>query len=150
MHYNGCNYLSMLGLKLNHVSKRGHWSHTSICHDINQFLLYESYLYNDNPYHTKYIPFTLKHAPVGQILLQPVQNFICENIPQNKGRVLPSLMGHITLMTISQTTLLVPLLQIIASHFEYGCRMFESLNIHIILITDAWNQAWFDHQQYNQ
>ena len=23
--YNGCNYLSMLGLKLNHVSKRGHW-----------------------------------------------------------------------------------------------------------------------------
>ena len=23
MHYNGCNYLSMLGLKLNHVSKRG-------------------------------------------------------------------------------------------------------------------------------
>ena len=23
-HYNGCNYLSMLGLKLNHVSKRGH------------------------------------------------------------------------------------------------------------------------------
>ena len=26
MHYNGCNYLSMLGLKLNHVSKRGHRS----------------------------------------------------------------------------------------------------------------------------
>ena len=26
MHYNGCDYLSMLGLKLNHVSKRGHWS----------------------------------------------------------------------------------------------------------------------------
>ena len=25
IHYNGCNYLSMLGLKLNHVSKRGHW-----------------------------------------------------------------------------------------------------------------------------
>ena len=25
MHNNGCNYLSMLGLKLNHVSKRGHW-----------------------------------------------------------------------------------------------------------------------------
>ena len=25
-HYNGCNYLSMLGLKLIHVSKRGHWS----------------------------------------------------------------------------------------------------------------------------
>ena len=24
MVYNGCNYLSMLGLKLNHVSKRGH------------------------------------------------------------------------------------------------------------------------------
>ena len=24
-HYNGCDYLSMLGLKLNHVSKRGHW-----------------------------------------------------------------------------------------------------------------------------
>ena len=24
MHYNGCDYLSMLGLKLNHVSKRGH------------------------------------------------------------------------------------------------------------------------------
>ena len=24
--YNGCNYFSMLGLKLNHVSKRGHWS----------------------------------------------------------------------------------------------------------------------------
>ena len=23
-HYKGCNYLSMLGLKLNHVSKRGH------------------------------------------------------------------------------------------------------------------------------
>ena len=23
--YNGCNYLSMLGLKLNHVSKRGPW-----------------------------------------------------------------------------------------------------------------------------
>ena len=23
-HYNGCNYLSMLGLKSNHVSKRGH------------------------------------------------------------------------------------------------------------------------------
>ena len=23
--YNGCNYLSMLGLKVNHVSKRGHW-----------------------------------------------------------------------------------------------------------------------------
>ena len=23
--YNGCNYLSMLGLKLNHVSKRGYW-----------------------------------------------------------------------------------------------------------------------------
>ena len=23
-HYNGCDYLSMLGLKLNHVSKRGH------------------------------------------------------------------------------------------------------------------------------
>ena len=23
--YNGCNYLSMLGLKLIHVSKRGHW-----------------------------------------------------------------------------------------------------------------------------
>ena len=23
---NGCNYLSMLGLKLNHVSKRGHWA----------------------------------------------------------------------------------------------------------------------------
>ena len=26
MHYNGCNYLSMVGLKLNHVSKRGHKS----------------------------------------------------------------------------------------------------------------------------
>ena len=26
MPYNGCNYLSMLGLKLNHVSKRGSWS----------------------------------------------------------------------------------------------------------------------------
>ena len=25
MHYNGCNYISILGLKLNHVSKRGHW-----------------------------------------------------------------------------------------------------------------------------
>ena len=25
MHYNGCDYLSMLGLKLNHVIKRGHW-----------------------------------------------------------------------------------------------------------------------------
>ena len=25
-HYNGCNYLSMLGLKLIHVSKRGYWS----------------------------------------------------------------------------------------------------------------------------
>ena len=25
-YYNGCNYLSMLGLKLNHVSKRGPWS----------------------------------------------------------------------------------------------------------------------------
>ena len=25
MHSDGCNYLSMLGLKLNHVSKRGHW-----------------------------------------------------------------------------------------------------------------------------
>ena len=24
IHYNGCNYLSMLGLKLNHVSKSGH------------------------------------------------------------------------------------------------------------------------------
>ena len=24
MHYNGCNYLSMLGLKFNHLSKRGH------------------------------------------------------------------------------------------------------------------------------
>ena len=24
-HYNGCNYLSMMGLKLSHVSKRGHW-----------------------------------------------------------------------------------------------------------------------------
>ena len=24
--YQACNYLSMLGLKLNHVSKRGHWS----------------------------------------------------------------------------------------------------------------------------
>ena len=24
MHHNGCNYLSMLGLKLNHVNKRGH------------------------------------------------------------------------------------------------------------------------------
>ena len=24
MHHNGCNHLSMLGLKLNHVSKRGH------------------------------------------------------------------------------------------------------------------------------
>ena len=23
--YNGCDYLSLLGLKLNHVSKRGHW-----------------------------------------------------------------------------------------------------------------------------
>ena len=23
--YNGCNYLSILGLKLNHVSKRGYW-----------------------------------------------------------------------------------------------------------------------------
>ena len=27
MLYNGCNYLSMLGLKLNHVSKRGHWGY---------------------------------------------------------------------------------------------------------------------------
>ena len=27
MVYNGCNYLSMLGLKLNHVSKRGHSRH---------------------------------------------------------------------------------------------------------------------------
>ena len=26
-HYNGCNYLSMLGLKLIHVSKRGYWCH---------------------------------------------------------------------------------------------------------------------------
>ena len=26
IHYNGCDYLSMLGLKLNHVSKRGHRS----------------------------------------------------------------------------------------------------------------------------
>ena len=25
--YNGCNYLSILGLKLNHISKRGHWCH---------------------------------------------------------------------------------------------------------------------------
>ena len=29
MHHNGCNYLSMLGLKLNHVSKRGHRSPTT-------------------------------------------------------------------------------------------------------------------------
>ena len=26
MVYNGCNYLSMLGIKLNHVSKSGHWA----------------------------------------------------------------------------------------------------------------------------
>ena len=37
--YNGCNYLSMLGLKLNQVSKRGPWcqwplQHGSIWHDI--------------------------------------------------------------------------------------------------------------------
>ena len=25
MVYNGCDYLSMLGLKLNHVSEKGHW-----------------------------------------------------------------------------------------------------------------------------
>ena len=39
IHYNGCNYLSMLGLKINHVSKRGHSSfnhcweimHTKVC-----------------------------------------------------------------------------------------------------------------------
>ena len=30
-HSNGCNYLSMLGLKLNHVSKRGHWRSHSRC-----------------------------------------------------------------------------------------------------------------------
>ena len=28
--YNGCNYLSMLGLKLNHVSKSGHWQHMQV------------------------------------------------------------------------------------------------------------------------
>ena len=28
LHYNGCNYLSTLGLKLNHVSKRGPWYHS--------------------------------------------------------------------------------------------------------------------------
>ena len=27
-HYDGCNYLSVLRLKSNHVSKRGHWDHT--------------------------------------------------------------------------------------------------------------------------
>ena len=31
MHYNGCNYLSMLGLKLNHVSKRGPRGQIRIC-----------------------------------------------------------------------------------------------------------------------
>ena len=30
MHYNGGDYLSMLGLKLNHVSKRGHRSIHSV------------------------------------------------------------------------------------------------------------------------
>ena len=29
---NGCNYLSMLGLKLNHVSKRGHWWLSIVSH----------------------------------------------------------------------------------------------------------------------
>ena len=32
--YNGCDYLSMLGLKLNHASKRGHRQHTPLDHSI--------------------------------------------------------------------------------------------------------------------
>ena len=32
-HYNGCDYLSMLGLKLNHVSKRGPWNCTPEIND---------------------------------------------------------------------------------------------------------------------
>ena len=39
-HYNGCNYLSMLGLKLNHVSKRG-YSYPTHC--------YSNSRGNDNP-----------------------------------------------------------------------------------------------------
>ena len=31
IHYNVCNYLSMLGLKLNHVSKRGHRFVFDVC-----------------------------------------------------------------------------------------------------------------------
>ena len=34
--YNGCNYLSMLGLKLNHVSKRGPW--VDSCYSITHTL----------------------------------------------------------------------------------------------------------------
>ena len=45
--YNGYNYLSMLGLKLNHVSKRGHWwlfysglnRHQTILHTFLNFFL---------------------------------------------------------------------------------------------------------------
>ena len=46
--YNGCNYLSMPGLKFNHVSKRGPWWHVSmgLCmKDVAPMLTHWSYLF---------------------------------------------------------------------------------------------------------
>ena len=49
MHYNGCNYLSMLGLKLNHVSKRG----PSTCEDLVFALLSAQTVFN------AYLPYDM-------------------------------------------------------------------------------------------
>ena len=43
-HYNGCNYLSILGLKLIHVSKWGHW--TGLCLVFNYMVFSHSVFFN--------------------------------------------------------------------------------------------------------
>ena len=41
-HNNGCNYLSILELKLNHVSRRGHWCQITSVSKLIPYLFYDS------------------------------------------------------------------------------------------------------------
>ena len=54
---NGCNYLSILGLKLNHVSKRGPWPTEDI---VSSFDIHDPSLSDENALHFKSI--TVKPA----------------------------------------------------------------------------------------
>ena len=69
--YNGCNYLSKLGLKLNHVSKRGYWK----------------FLYFSPSQNTQYCRGLYKYIPIpngstvwiGTHLQRPAKHLTCQH-----------------------------------------------------------------------